>query len=151
MTWVTGAIFGMVMLSGASLLDGTEPPRVKVEFRLGQEEEGKGLERMTSPGRKDRVIYVHKEVVLTNADIASAKAKKLKDGLSALSLTFAKSSREKVSKWTGANVGKYCCIFVDGKLFAAPRINEKLSNEAELSGTYTEEEVRRIARGIKAK
>src|ERR1700722_7353723 len=149
MTW---AIFGIVVVSGASLLDGAERARVKIEFRLGQKEEGKGLERMTLPGMKDQVIYVHKKVMLANADIASAKAKKAKgDNPPALYLTSAKSSREKMSKWTGTNVGKYLCIFVDGKLFAAPRINEKMSNEAEISGNFIEEEVQRIAKGIKAK
>jgi preprotein translocase subunit SecD len=154
MTWVTWAIFGIVGVSGASLLGGAEPPRVKIEFRLGQKEEGKGLEKMMRPGSKDQFIYVHKKAVLTNADIASAKVVKRGKGRSrfpALQFTFAKSSRDKVSKWTSENVGKHIAIFVDDKLFAAAKIHEKLSQEAELSGNFTEEEAQRIAKGIKAK
>ena len=47
-------------------------PAVKIEFRLAQTEPADGLEVFPVEGTKEK-IYLHKEVLLTNKDIASAR------------------------------------------------------------------------------
>lgn len=148
------ACLGTALPGSSSLADATEKaaaPRVQMEVRLAEKEPAPGLEEMMVPSSKTK-IYVHKKAVLSNADIAEARATKDQSERPAVEIIFAKGSRDKVARLTEGNIDKHLAIFVDGKLIAAPVIRGKISGgKAVISGRFAQKEAERIANGLKAR
>jgi len=124
--------------------------RVTLEIRLAEKELANGLTEMAAPRTKDK-IYVHTKAAVGNADIAQARVVKNALGQPAVEVVFAKGSREKVSDFSGRNIGKVAAIFIDGKLVDAPVIRAKFSDKTEIWGAvpFTPQEAERIAKGLK--
>lgn len=148
-TWMMATAFvlvGSLVLAKAD----KEAPKVKFEVRLAQKESAEGLEEMVVPMTKEK-IYVHKEAVLTNADIAAARAHKDEADRAAVTVVFAEGSRKKVGEFSEKNIGKIFAVFIDGKLVTAPVIRAKFSEKGQISGDFGREEAERIAKGLNSK
>jgi preprotein translocase subunit SecD len=141
-----GSIVFLLMLSGCA--PGQEEAReVTVEFRLAESEPTEGLTEITlaSTGEK---FYLHKEALMTHADIASASVVRWKAEL-AVEVIFTDAGREKFARLTADNVMKRLGMMVDGQLVVAPIIRAPiLEGRAIINGNFTEEEAQRIANGI---
>jgi preprotein translocase subunit SecD len=141
----------LILFGNAALGDAEkEKPKVKFELRLAQKEAAEGLEEMIAPQTKQK-IYVHKNVVITNADVASAKAHKNQLNEAAITVEFTEAGQKKVGEFSEKNIGKMAAIFIDGKLVVAPVIRAKFSKNAEIWGDWGREEAERIARGLNGK
>lgn len=51
---------------------------------------------------------------------------------------------------TGRNIGKQVAIFLDGEIISQPTVNEKISGNAEISGTFTDKEAAILAQRLNA-
>ena len=145
---------GTLAIVGAAIVgcwNATTQPVTPVSFeiRLAQNDPAEGLEEMAAP-QAENSIYVSKDVALSNADVAKARAITNEVGLPAIELHFAKASQEKVAEFSSSNIGKVAAIFINGKLESAPIIIAEFSETAEISGDFTREEAQRIAKGITA-
>ena len=118
-----------------------------IEFRLAETEPAEGLEEMTIRGADER-FFLHDEVLISNADIASASAV-VQHGHPAVELIFTESGRKKVARVTAENVNRRIGITVDGRLVSAPIVKAPIrEGRALIEGTFSEKEAQRIAEGI---
>ncbi len=121
---------------------------VIVEFRPAADAPREGLVEMTSAD--GMVVHVAAEPILTNADIAEARADvDPYAGLPVINLSFTEEGGAKFADCTRDNVLGLIAIVIDGVVVSAPRINEPiLGGRATISGNFTVEEAERIAHGI---
>lgn len=127
-----------------------QPGKVTLEFRLAETQPGEDLTAMTMAGSGER-FYLHKEVLLSNADIAATSVSKL-NGRSAVELVFTESGGEKFAGITRGNLMKRIAILVDGDLVSVPIIRAEISQgRAIIDGGFTEAEAIRLAESILTK
>ncbi len=68
-----------------------------------------------------------------------------------VSLTFDSRGAQEFERLTGANVGKRMAIVLDGNVYSAPRINEKIGGgRAVINGTFTTDEANDLAVVLRA-
>ena len=122
---------------------------VLLEFRPGSQSPGPGLTKMTVVG-SEQTLYISEDVVLGNADVSSSRVVSGVNGRLRIKITFTTTTgAERFATATENNVRKPLGILVDGKLISAPIVMEKITGRsAEISGSFTQEEAKRIADGI---
>jgi preprotein translocase subunit SecD len=123
---------------------------VKVEVRRAESKPAEGLTEAKVAGTEEK-IYLHKEVELSNDDIASAKAATDQSKAYVVDVELTKEGRQKLARVTKEHQGKPLAILVDGKVVAAPVVRDEVVGNARISGNFTKEEAERIANGIKGK
>jgi preprotein translocase subunit SecD len=142
-----------VLLCAIGQLAAAEPaekPAVKVEIRLAETKAAEGLTEAKVSGT-DTKVYLHKEVVATNKDIATALVEDTDQP--SVEVTFTKEGQKKMAKATADHKDKPLAILVDGKVIFAPIVRDKIAGaKARISlcvGTKAEAE--RIAKGLQGK
>ena len=124
-----------------------KPVPVMLEFRLAEKASGGGLTEMVFEPTGE-IFYLHEEVLLGNADIASAEIVMGERGPQ-VQVTMTFSGKEKWAQVTGERIGKHIAMLVDGVLTSVPMINAPIvKGVAIISGLFTESEARRIAEGL---
>ena len=123
---------------------------VKFEVRRAESKPAEGLTEAKVEGT-DEKVYLHKEVELTNEDIASARAATDPSKANVVEVELTKEGQKKLSRLTKEHQGKPLAILVDGKVVAAPVVRGEITGDARITGDFTKEEAERIARGIKGK
>ena len=136
----------LIVLSGCSRSP-EETERVGLEFRLAENEPGEGLTEMAM-SRSGETFYLHDEVAIGNADIASASATHW-NGQPAVEMVFTDPGREKLAEFTLAHVNRRVGMLIDGELVYAPMIRAPiLEGRAVIMGEFSEREAKRIAAGL---
>jgi preprotein translocase subunit SecD len=122
---------------------------VKFELRRAETKPAEGLTEAMVQGTKQKV-YLHKEIALTNKDVAGAQAK-LDDGQRpAVEVTFTEEGRKKLARVTEQHRDRPLAILVDGKVLATPIVRGKISEgKAVITGDFTREKAEKIAKGLK--
>jgi len=147
--WLRMLVVAMAATPGCSRTASPPVVPVKIEIRLAQNEPAEGFEEFVDPGTK-KIIYVHKEAVVTNADVAKSLIAVDQKGRPANQFVFANASRKKIAEFSSRNIGKAAAVFLDGKLRFAPIMRATISDTAEVSGNLTVEEAELIVKGITA-
>jgi preprotein translocase subunit SecD len=125
------------------------PEMVTIEFRLAEIQPQEGLTETTFDLTGES-FYLHDEVLISNDDIAAAEAI-VWQGQDVVDLKFTESGREKLAQITRQHIKKRMGMLVDGKLVSAPIIQAPiLEGRAVIAGNFTQQEARRVARGITA-
>jgi preprotein translocase subunit SecD len=119
-----------------------------LEFRWAEEQPGEGLTEARVRGR-DWSVYLHPEVLLTEADVEEAEARPEGEGAPAVLLRFTPSGGDKMAEATKANKGRLLAVLVDGEVVSAPRVQSRIKREAMVSGKFTPQEVEEIAARIR--
>ncbi|MFL5243190.1 MAG: SecDF P1 head subdomain-containing protein [Gemmataceae bacterium] len=122
-------------------------PPAQVEFRLAEFEPGVGLTEATAPGSAKKV-YLHKEPLITNFDIAEAQVREYEEGEPQIIVHFTAIGEQKMLEATTSHIGKPMAILVDGKVVTAPTIRSRISSSLSIVGHFTLEEADRIARSL---
>jgi len=133
---------------GASLAMAADPPRAKVEFRRAETKAAEGLTEATIAGT-DTKIYLHKEVELTNKDIAGASVEDDKDRGVSVRITLTKEGAQKAAKLSEAHLDKPLAILVDGKVVSAVTVRAKFGGNVAISGNFTKADAEKLAKSIK--
>jgi preprotein translocase subunit SecD len=124
--------------------------KVVVEFRIAEREPADGLTEMTVIGTKDKV-FVPKRAVASNADIAKASAGVDAASNPCIDVVFSDTGAKKMAVISEKNRDKLLAILIDGKVVSAPRIIEKFSDRAQITGKFTKEDVEKLVQAINAK
>lgn len=96
-------------------------------------------------------IVVEKDVALTGDMIADARANFDQFNQSYVALTFNGSGSRRFEQITGENVGRQLAIVLDGKVYSAPVIQEKIrGGRASISGSFTTTEAHDLAIVLRA-
>jgi hypothetical protein len=120
---------------------------VRFEVRLAEERTGAGLREARVSA--DRVVYLHEEIVVTNADIErSAVAQGSSPSRFSVGVRFNAAGAAKMRQATANHVGRPMAILIDGEVVAAPVLRSAVSDSALISGDFSRAEAERIVNGI---
>ncbi|MBR2374648.1 MAG: protein translocase subunit SecD, partial [Lentisphaeria bacterium] len=90
--------------------------------------------------------FVDRHVAMDGKNITMAMATRDQFGQRKIALRFNLQGAEQFGRITSNNIGRSLAIVLDGKLYCAPRIQGAITGgNAEISGSFTEDEVKSIA------
>ncbi len=137
----------IVSLLLVGLLGCSEPNQVTLEFRIAEDEPAPGLTELVFEPTGER-FYLHDEVLVDQSDVDSAVAV-MQDGRWAVEVVLTSVGTHRFEELTERNMGKRCGIVLNGHLVSAPRIVAPIRvGRAIVTSEFTEEEARRVARGL---
>jgi preprotein translocase subunit SecD len=98
-------------------------------------------------GERSETLHVGKNALLDGSAVKSAAVSKdLISGEPLVLVVFNDEGTKKFSDITAQNVGKRIAVLVNGKVYTAPRINERISGgRAQIQGKLTTEEAEKLA------
>lgn len=141
---VLGVAGSKVWLASPSL----HAAAVRFEIRLAESTPTLDLQPVRIAG-SDRVIYLHREPIVTNDDIAGASVLPgSAPGQFHVGVTLTAAGGEKMRAATAAHIGRPMALLIDGAVVMAPTVRSVVSTEALLTGNYTRDEAERIANGM---
>jgi preprotein translocase subunit SecD len=151
-TLIQGSLFAVACLGLTTPLASARPDekKVVVEFRLAEIKPADGLTEATIEGTTDKV-YLHKKADATNADIARASVGVDNALNPCIDIVFTDAGAKKMAAASEKHRDKPLAIMVNGKVMSAPRIREKFSDRAQITGKFTKEEVEKLVEAINAK
>jgi preprotein translocase subunit SecD len=124
---------------------------VKFEVRRAETRPAKGLTEAVVQGTGQKV-YLHKDVALSNKDVARARIKQEPGQAPAVEVTFTDQGAERVAKLTERHQGKPLAILLDGKVVATPVLRATISGgQAVITADFTRERAERIAQGMQGR
>ena len=102
------------------------------------------LERGAANG-EEQLIAGEKDAMLSGEDVADAQPT-FEQGQAAVSLTFNSRGADIFERVTGENVGRRMAIVLDGKVYSAPVIKQRIGGgRASISGSFTTQEASDLA------
>jgi len=111
-------------------------------------------ERRTDPETKQErriPIVVKRKAMLTGADVADAEVRLDQGNQPYVSLTLTPAGGKVFAQVTTDNVGRLMAIVLDGNVYSAPRIQERIpSGQAQITGSFTLEQARDLKIVLKA-
>jgi len=109
------------------------------------------LHRSKDGGYLEKPIALKKEVVLTGEAISDAQVHFGNYGEPYVGIAFNPRGARSFERLTGENVKKRMAIVLDGKVYSAPVIQEKISGgKASITGSFTPEEAADLAVVLRA-
>lgn len=121
---------------------------VRFEVRLAEERPADGLREARVSG-SDRVVYLHEETVVTNADIEGSSIVPGSDpSRFNIGVRFNATGADKMRQATAGHIGKPVAILLDGAVAMAPVLRSPIADAAMISGDYSRAEAERIVNGI---
>ncbi|MCA9473804.1 MAG: protein translocase subunit SecD [Nitrospirales bacterium] len=139
------------------------PPRVEVgqaeavrkefEGRLPKDSEILFENIISEDGKESylRPYLIKKDTALTGDVLQDARVTIGEFNEPIVSLTFDSRGAQEFERLTGANVGKRMAIVLDGNVYSAPTINEKIGGgRAVINGTFTTDEANDLAVVLRA-
>jgi hypothetical protein len=149
------AALGMVVLgaaaAGSRLWFGAltlHAAAVRFEIRLAESTPAPDLQSVRVDG-SDRVIYLHRDAVVTNDDVADARvvAGDAPDQFH-VAVTLTTEGGEKMRAATAAHLDRPMALLIDGEVVMAPTVRSVVGTEGLLTGNYTREEAEHVATGM---
>jgi len=111
-------------------------------------------ERRVDPETKQErriPIVVQRKAMLTGADVADAEVRLDQGNQPYVSLTLTPTGGKIFAQVTTDNVGRLMAIVLDGNVYSAPRIQERIpSGQAQITGSFTLEQARDLKIVLKA-
>ncbi len=123
--------------------------RVRVEFRRAEKNPADGLVEATV-AIGPRKIYLHKEPDATNRDIAKARAIVDRSSRPAVLVLFTPDGAKKMERLSKEHQDRPLAILVDGQVVAAPEVRTVISEQAVISGNFTQAEIDALVAFINA-
>jgi preprotein translocase subunit SecD len=149
------ALIGKTALLEFKLLDETVSAEDAQQGRVPEGDELLYQRRVDPQTKAERKIpyVVRKRTLLTGAELnrAEVQADPNSPGNWQVSIEFNAVGTRVFGEVTEANVGKYLAIILDGSIYSAPRINERIpGGRAVITGQFTVEEARDLAIVLRA-
>jgi preprotein translocase subunit SecD len=103
---------------------------------------------MTANSPHKEVVDVQSAVLFDRTAVKSAEVQTHED-YSVIAITFSDDARKRFAEFTRQNIGKRLAIIIDGQICSAPKIMAEIAGgKAEVSGSFTEQEARDLAKKI---
>ena len=104
------------------------------------------VSEMDADSPKLRYYYVAEEVEMDGSGVSMAYANKDQWGKRKIDLRFNNEGAANFAGVTRRNVGRQLAIVLDGRLYCAPTVQQAITGgSAEITGSFSEEEVKSIA------
>jgi len=141
----------MFVAAAATIPRVWEPPvqaqaSVRFEIRLVEDSPAPGLQPVTTGAGS--TIYLHRDAVIGNIDIATARVATRSPAGFSVDVTFTPQGAERISRATSNHVGKSVAILIDGHVVAVPRLRSAIRSSAEINGDFARAYAERIANGM---
>jgi len=121
---------------------------VRFEVRLAEVQPGADLLEAGFTG-SGTAIYLHREIVATNGDVARSRVVRSDDGSRfSIAVEFTPEGAEKMRHATADHLGRPVAILIDGSVVMAPVLRSPIDGSAVISGDFNEAEAQRIVNGI---
>ena len=106
----------------------------------------------TRAGERPETVYllVRKAPVVTGRDLRNAKPSLDENNQPAVSFSLNNEGARKFSKATGENVNRLLAIVLDGQARSWPRIENRISDEGQITGGFTQQEVQDLSLVLKS-
>ncbi len=92
------------------------------------------------------VFYLVRRVApVTGRDLRNARPTIDEYNQPAISFSFNREGARKFGNFTGANVGRNLAVIMDSQVYSAPTIQERISDEGRITGTFTQDEASDLA------
>ena len=106
----------------------------------------------SAPGDRPETVYylVRRTAAVTGADLRNARAQIDQNGLPAVGFSFNNEGAAKFSRVTGENVNRQLAIILDNRVESAPRIEERISGDGQIHGSFTQQEAADLALVLKS-
>lgn len=143
------SVIGMVIITSMWSLSGSlAQAAVRFEVRLAEDQPAAGL-MAARVGNSNRTVYLHREVVVTNGDIARSSAIPGETpGHFSIDVRLNASGAEKMRQATANHLGKPVAILINDDVVTAPTLKSPIGAAALISGDYTQADAQRIAVGM---
>jgi preprotein translocase subunit SecD len=103
-------------------------------------------------GTQARIVYVHEEVIVTNEDVAQARAVPGSDATRAgVEVVFTPRGAARLHAATAAHLDRPVAVSIDGLVVMAPVVRSPIGERAIVTGDFSREEAERIVRGLTAR
>jgi SecD-like export protein len=121
---------------------------VRFEVRLAEEQPAAGLQAVGVSST--RTVYLHPEVVVTNADIAfsSVIPGNTPSEQFWIDVRLNAAGAAKMRQATMNHLGRPVAILIDGEVVSLPTVKSPIGAGAVISGDFTRAEAERIAQGM---
>ncbi|MBM4442078.1 MAG: protein translocase subunit SecD [Candidatus Rokubacteria bacterium] len=144
------ALIGQTGLLEFKLLDERTSVEEALAGRLPETAELLFQRRVDPESKQETKIpfVVQKRTLLTGAELtdASVQADPNSTGNWQVSITFSAAGAQRFGEITENSVGRYLAIVLDGSVYSAPRINERIpGGRAVITGQFTVEQARDLA------
>ncbi len=125
-------------------------PGDMLKAQQGKAPEGTELLFEERPGESGKIsktpVLVYSQTMLTGDRLKEAKVGIDQYNKPDVSISFDGKGAEIFDRITGANVGKQLAIILDGVVYSAPRIQDRISGgNAQITGNFTHEEAAQLA------
>lgn len=105
---------------------------------------------VTLPAPERQTVPLKKEVVVTGADLADARAAfeqgQVNTGEPIVAFRFKGAGAKKFEEFTGSHVGQYLTIVLDNDVISSPVIRDRIAGgSGQISGNFTLESARELA------
>jgi preprotein translocase subunit SecD len=144
------ALIGQTGLLEFKLLDERTPVQDALAGRVPDTSELLYQRRVSPEGKEEQRIphVVLKRTLLTGNELtdASVQADPNSPGNWQVAITFSPTGAQRFGEITESNVGRHLAIILDGSLYSAPRINERIpGGRAVITGQFTVDQARDLA------
>jgi preprotein translocase subunit SecD len=140
-------VIAMVAVSTMWRSGSTAQAAVRFEVRLAENQAAAGLD--AARVAPSRVIYLHRDAIVTNADIATSR---VVPGATPsqfwIDVRLNDAGAQKMRQATTSHIGKPVAIIIDGDVVSAPTVKSPIGGSAVISGDYTRADADRIAQGM---
>ncbi len=97
-------------------------------------------------GTSATVYYLVRRVAaVTGRDLRTARPSLDQNNRPAVSFSLNQDGARKFSSVTGANIGRNLAVVLDGRVVTAPRIDGRISDEGQIYGVFTQQEVQDLS------
>jgi preprotein translocase subunit SecD len=129
--------------------DARDPKKI-LEFRMVRDTPSAETEQMILLAQgKEETLHVGKKVLLDGALVASARVRRNEFGGNAIHIRFTAEGTRRFANVTRDALGKRLAIIVNGRIVMAPVVREAIAGgKVTISGTFSADEARRIARDL---
>ena len=105
-----------------------------------------GVDELLGTGVGSTVYYLVRRVApVTGRDLRNARPTIDEYNQPAISFSFNREGARKFGNFTGANVGRNLAIIMEDRVESAPSIQERISDEGRITGTFSQEEASDLA------
>src|SRR5258706_9897613 len=144
------ALIGQTGLLEFKLVDERTSPEDAVAGRLPETSELLYQRRLNREGKEEQRIpfVVQKRALLTGNELtdASVQADPNSPGNWQVAITFSATGAQRFGEITEQNVARHLAIVLDGSVYSAPRINERIpGGRAVITGQFTVDQARDLA------
>ena len=92
------------------------------------------------------VYYLVRRVApVTGRDLRNARPTIDEYNQPAISFSFNREGARKFGNFTGTNVGRNLAVIMDGRVYSAPVIQERIADEGRITGTFSQQEASDLA------